>query len=384
MESRQPDAVQAYRVAYLLAGFVRHTLTDEEQTELSDWRKADPKNEGIFLALTDPKALEAGITKRHLSAEIVEAYLEKSKQPRSRSNAKVITVLVAAAAALALLLFLFMPGANNRPAEDDSIAVNDISPGQAKAVLTTGNGQRISLSDHATDTTLLGIITVRGKEHSLEYATSTTVEMHELSIPRGAFYTLVLPDGSKVWLNSESRLRYPTTFTDNERQVELIGEAYFAVVHNDAVSFRVNVNGTIVEDLGTSFNIKAYPEEGRLITTLVEGLARVITPSSSKEIRPDQQATVQGNTIAVKKVDAAESIAWVTGQFDFNDTPLEDIMRQLARWYNAEIYYQDPPKNLELTAEISKFTPVSKVLYLLAKTEEVSFHIEGKKITVSR
>ena len=207
-----------------------------------------------------------------------------------------------------------------------------------------------------------------------------------ISTPRGGQYQLVLADGSKVWLNAASTLRFPATFSGTERKVELTGEGYFEVAKNATMPFKVGLeNGVEVEVLGTHFNVMSYSDEEQVKTTLVEGKVKVLNGENNVMLRPNQQAkfTKSNKSLVVDKdADVNKAIAWKNGLFDFDNDAITDIMRQLARWYDVEIQYSGNIVAQFYTGSIRRQVNISQVLFMLEQAGGVQFKIEGKKIIV--
>jgi ferric-dicitrate binding protein FerR (iron transport regulator) len=211
--------------------------------------------------------------------------------------------------------------------------------------------------------------------------------------PRGSkVISLTLSDGTKVWLNSESSLRYPASFAPSalNREVEITGEAYFEVKHNSKQPFKVHLpNGFVIEDIGTAFNVNAYSDESDIKTTLIEGSVRIANSDQRSAIlKPGQQAILnQANPkitqIEVQTIDVDPVIAWKTGWFDFDNITLPTIMRQLSRWYDIDVVYESTPTSDTYGGRISKDLPLSNVLHSL-EVNGAKFKIEGKRITVSK
>jgi ferric-dicitrate binding protein FerR (iron transport regulator) len=191
-----------------------------------------------------------------------------------------------------------------------------------------------------------------------------------------------LPDGSKIWLNAASSLKFPTAFTGSQRDVELTGEAYFEVAKNPSKPFMVNVNALKVKVLGTHFNINAYSDEDDIKTTLLEGSVRLASGNSHNLLKPGEQGIVKGNNIRVIEVDAERTAAWKNGFFDFNRASIRDIMKQLSRWYNIEVVYNGKVSDDEFMGRIERNVKLSQVLHVL-ELSHVHFKVEDKKITVS-
>lgn len=213
------------------------------------------------------------------------------------------------------------------------------------------------------------------------------VMYNTLTNPRGSKpVKIVLAEGSKVWLNTESSLRYPTAFTGTERKVEITGEAYFEVAHNDAMPFRVSVNAMEVEVLGTHFNINSYQEEKETRTTLLEGSIKVKAGSVSRIIKPGEQARVHHNSkqaLLISSPDIAEVMAWKEGRFSFSNADLETIMREMARWYNVEVEYKDQIKD-RYTVNVSRDVPVSQLFQFIEMSGGVHFEVKDRKIVVRK
>ncbi len=272
---------------------------------------------------------------------------------------------------------------------------SDIAPGGNKAILTLSNGSKISLSG-ATKGKIAdpnGASINNATNGQLVYnavaATGAELSYNTIETRNGGQYQLVLPDGTKVWINSASSLKYPIAFNGNERVVQLSGEAYFEVFKNKAKPFEVITDGQQVTVLGTHFNINAYRNEPLTRTTLMEGSVKVnkINSNLSVIIKPGQQAgVVDGNresAIQIKAVNIDEAIAWKNGYFMFDNESLGSILRKVSRWYDVEIVNVNGMSSEErFSGTISRYSNVSQVLKKLELTESVKFKIEGRKIIV--
>ena len=275
-------------------------------------------------------------------------------------------------------------------AEIGQTKAKDIAPpNTVNAVLTLANGQTVIL-----DTTSSGTVALQGAVNVVKLAdgqiayrgTSKEIQYNTLNNPRGSkVISLLLADGSKVWLNAASSLKYPTSFTGSERKVEITGEAYFEVAHNPAMPFVVSKGGTNIKVLGTHFNVNAYDDERSLNVTLLEGSVSVMANHSTqpKVIEPGAQARVDKNGYIQldNSVDLNEVMAWKNGLFSFKAADIESIMRQVSRWYNVEVVFKTPITE-KFYAEVSKSTNVSSLLEMLQATKAVQFKIEGNAIVV--
>lgn len=277
--------------------------------------------------------------------------------------------------------------------------INDIKPGGNRAILTLDDGSTINLSDAQS-----GVVI---DENKLTYNDGTEVlnsvdgsskpakkmRLLKANTPRGGQYQVVLPDGSTVWLNAVSELKFPSTFTGSvDRKVELSGEAYFEIAKDKAHPFIVISKGQEVKVLGTHFNIHGYEDEGNTKTTVLEGSVSVAVLSDAHHedvsnliLRPNQQAVLSGyKSLTVKEVDAANVASWKNGKFTFNSEALGSIMKQAERWYDVQVVFLDDVKNLKLTGSISRFEKISGLLKTLEATNEVKFVVEGNRVFVRK
>jgi ferric-dicitrate binding protein FerR (iron transport regulator) len=209
----------------------------------------------------------------------------------------------------------------------------------------------------------------------------TEITYNTLSTPKGGQYQLILPDGSKVWLNAASSIRYPTAFVGNSRIVEITGEAYFEVMHNSKVPFEVKTRSQVIEDIGTSFNVNAYTDEAAIRTTLLEGAVKV----DNVVLKPGEQAEADNGTqkiTVIKGVDIQRAVAWKNGIFSFKDADLKTVMRQLARWYNVDVEYEGAVPGGSFGGDIGRGLTLSQVLEGLAETRVKYKITEGNKIII--
>lgn len=202
-----------------------------------------------------------------------------------------------------------------------------------------------------------------------------------ISTPRGGQYQLQLPDGSKVWLNAQSSLRFPARFIGNERLVTLTGEGYFEVAKDKAHPFKISINNMQVEVLGTHFNVMGYNDEPATTTTLLEGSVKIIKGGSVQKIVPGEQAIVKDG-IRVAKVNAEEAIEWKNGNFNFSHEKLGSIMRRISRWYDVDIAYSQRTTGATFVGTIPRSTNITEVLKYLELTGLVHFKIEERRVTV--
>lgn len=300
--------------------------------------------------------------------------------------------LIAVAAAILLLISIGIVFRNNL-IKEQTIAnnTNKIIPGGNKAILTLANGSQIVL-ESAKKGVLANqqnIIVNKTADGKLVYDASQKQQdnaelqsgYNTISTPNGGQYQVVLPDGTRVWLNAASSLKFPVAFTGKERNVELSGEGYFEVAKNRAMPFRVTVNHSTVEVLGTHFNIMGYADEKSTNTTLLEGSVKIISGNNQKLIVPGEQARVNG-AIEVAKVNAAQAVEWKNGNFNFSHENIETIMRKVARWYNVSVQYQGAITNEGFVGTVPRSENITEVLNALELTGLVHFKIIERRVIV--
>jgi len=305
--------------------------------------------------------------------------------PLMRSRVAILSAAAAILVLVGLALFFFKSGSDP---VTGPVYANDIAPGSNKATLRMGNGKVIALSGNKK-----GVLIDATK---LTYddgseITEQTAEVQELVVqtPNGGQYEAVLPDGTHVWLNAASTLKFPSKFIGKERLVTLSGEAYFEVSHDKSKPFKVVSAGQTVEVLGTHFNINAYQDNQAVKTTLLEGSVRLSGGSvSGTVLKPNQSASFSGGKIRVERLapeEAENEVAWKDGLFIFEDESLQSVMNKVARWYNVEVVYTvGVDKNELYGGSLSRYDKVSKVLETLELTKGIHFKVEGRRILVMK
>jgi len=334
--------------------------------------------------------------------------IEEQTELKPKTNYIVWIKIAAAAVVLFFIGFIINNQIKNRKQfSERSLAKNKpdaIKPGGNKATLTLADGSKISLTD-ATNGVIArqaGLSITKTKNGEIIYTiTSPAIEKAEnlyntIETPRGGQYQVNLPDGTKVWLNAESSLKYPTAFGSSGRQVELKGEGYFEVAkllnkNGGRIPFKVNSEigegrNQQVEVLGTHFNINAYRDEPNNKTTLLEGKVRILNLGSlaSGILKPGQQSVIAASSpsVLVRNVDAEDAVTWKDGFFSFNDENLQTIMNKISRWYNVDIAYRGAKMDKLFGGRISRFNSVNEVLETLQATGDVHFKIEERRILV--
>ncbi len=385
---------QYFHLGDLISKYLKNELAPDEKTELDLWLKTDERNQELFDKITEE--VYAGTQPPTFSAAEKEKAWEQIKKNTGHhknttrpARAGQSLIYIAAAASVLLVIGLAVTTYFNKKAEQ-ALHVLAILPGSDNAVLTLTNGSQVVLSDARAGEigrqqnveikqTAKGWIT-----YTAEGPAQTGAAFNTLTTPRGGQYAIILQDGTKVWLNAASTLKYPVVFAGNERQVELSGEAYFEVAKNAEKPFLVKTAGQTVRVLGTHFNVNSYADEKATRTTLLEGKVTVTgnTGGQTLKLRPGEEAITAGSKVqlaAAPDIDGA--MAWKEGKFLFNNTDLHTVMRMLSRWYDVDVEYQGPVAEHHYSGRISRNAPVSQVFEIL-KTSGINFIINGRKIIV--
>ena len=402
------------RIIALIIKEIMGELTPEDQLELEHWRGMSTENQLVYEQILSEENIQDAPIDFEMSErtkapamrrfrELRQAYRAANSEPpgRVRFFGRPYIRLVAATVIFLILsigTWLFW---NEKSHHAMRVAeANDIAPGGSRAILTLADGRQIVLQQarkgniavqgrsqiQKADSNLVtynsGIhnqplaLTPGGKPEEMQY--------NAIQTPRAGTFQVVLPDGTKVWLNAASSLRFPVSFDGNSRTVSLVGEGYFEVAKDRNRPFIVQVGRSQVKVLGTSFNINAYRDEPTLNTTLYEGAVQVSGASGDRVLTPGQTAkidTTTGGLQIVNEPDPTKEIAWKDHNFQFDNDSITYVMRQIARWYDVEIEYQAYPTKT-FYGEISMDNNVSDVLSALKASKGVNFRVEGKKIFV--
>lgn len=276
------------------------------------------------------------------------------------------------------------------------VVASDIKPGGNKAVLILGNGKTISLTNAKVGdiASQSGSRVSKTKDGLLVYsatgkpASPSAIDYNTIETPNGGQYQVNLPDGTKVWLNAASSLKYPVRFAANQRTVELNGEGYFEVAKDKLRPFKVITNKQSIEVLGTHFNVNSYADEQYVKTTLLEGSVKItlqnLYKNSQKDLilKPGEQSSIGDRVAEIKQVDVDNAIAWKNGNFIFDGENLQSIMRKISKWYDVKIAYQNIPQNTSFTGVVSRSKNLTTVIQALESTGKVHFKVAGKQIIV--
>ena len=371
--------------------WLNNTITPSEEIEFSEWYNTNQDKEVLLpegFAENEPALKERILQKINTLKNLQAVVIPIKRFSIIRVAAAAVILITLGAAAF---LYLKNTSETTLAKTDNKQLINDVAPGGNKAVLTLADGSEIIL-DNAQN----GALSQQGNTKilkldagQLSYTTDGTktngeVLYNTIATPRGGQYQIILPDGSTVWLNAASSLRFPTAFVGKQRTVELTGEAYFEVTKKTSMPFNVKVNDMDVQVLGTHFNVMAYTEEDAVRTTLLEGAVKVTKGAAVGLLKPGQQAKLNktAGNIKISEADVEEVMAWKNGLFLFNNEGIKTIMRQISRWYDVDISFEGNIPDKNFTGQISRNNNLSQVLKMLELTKEAHFKITGKKIAV--
>ncbi|TCC99350.1 FecR family protein [Pedobacter hiemivivus] len=382
----------AYEISILVAGYLRGDLTKEQETKLKEWQQASNDHLNWFNDFCQQEKIDQQLKMYHATNK---ASVWNKTQDKILAAAKVRTkgrmglwqrIAVAASILLCLSIGLhFYLTKYTSFFLEQQASRSGITAGGNKAFLTLSDGKKIVLSETKNGVTIdaTKLAYSDGTEIQAISASGDTSHYAKVSTPRGGTYEVVLPDGTRVWLNAASGLSFPTKFIGTSRKVELSGEAYFEVAKDKMHPFIVESKGQQVEVLGTHFNINAYQEEVNVKTTLLEGAVKITTSGGAKLLKPGQQSDLINGEISIREVNVENTVAWKNGEFSFKNEELGSIMRKIARWYNVEVVFNNKELSKKtLSGNISRFEQVSKVLRILEMTGDIKFKIQGKTVTV--
>ena len=405
MNDEQQLAV-AERIGGLIFKFLNESITDNELLELHNWAYSSKNNQELFEGLVHSDELQKSIdfisqVDMDAAFHSIQQQIAKDKNELSGEKARIIDSRInwwrmSAAAAVFILIalsvaYFFVRPIKSASSQQNLAVIQDIpAPTGSKAVLTLSNGSKIILDNvHQSSLGKQGnAIITKQSDGEIIYAkvaneNNLDVTYNTLSTGRGGQTEILLTDGSKVWLNAASSIKYPTSFNRKVRRVEIEGEAYFEIAHNKMMPFIVQIPGAEVRVLGTHFNVMAYKDEPISRTTLLEGSVQITEDNQSTYLKPGQQAKIGlgEKTDVIDNIDTTGVIAWKNDKFRFSIQSLESIMKQLERWYDIDVIYEGEKPSIRLTASISRRVNLSDVLKVL-ELNGVHFRVEAKKVII--
>ncbi len=370
-------------VKSLIERYNNGTLSQKERAMLESWYISEVGSN------KDYQGLEENL------AKLDQHFLHLVGAKEKKQTGLWLKVAVAASffGVLGLGLYFYNPNSTDK-ADLANVQTTDIDPAGNKAYLTLGDGKRIALTDanNGIIAAQAGVKISKTADGQLVYTiaennlgSSSTLEYNTIETPNGGRYEIALPDGTHVWMNAASSLKYPSSFASlKERRVELQGEAYFQVAKDREHPFIVKTAQQEVKVLGTHFNINSYANEPETKTTLLEGAVNVanLKSKNSKTLSPGQQAIVMGDDLKVGDADVDQAMSWKNGDFVFAGEDLKAVMRQVARWYDVEIEYQGNINFSGVVSTISRTKKLSQVLKALQINQGIHFKVEGRRVLV--
>lgn len=381
----------------LLVGKVLGTLTEQQQQALQQWEHtgANQQLEDHILNATNFEQWTTEREKLDL-AQQWEAFLHQMRntRPGSRSISMQVFKRMASVAAIVVLCFSLYYGYELTVNNTDGLTVADagIVPGSPQATLMLNGSEIVKLQAVEESIITRGDVSIENAAGVLAYTQQTKNHAlqpvhNTLMIPRGGEYQLALPDGTNVWLNSDSELSYTVPFEGSERRVLLSGEAYFDVAPDHSKPFVVETRHQAIEVVGTAFNISAYPEDRQVVTTLVEGTVKVEHDTNHNSLavhflQPDEQLILNKETLGARKalVDPYVYTSWKDGRFAFNNEPLESFFKKVSRWYDTEIHITDERiKSIRFTGDLPRYKNMADILNILEAETSVQFEIKANK-----
>ena len=369
-------------------------LSAEENRLLETWKQTHPANQAIYEQFRSLMERNSGILRGNDRKILFEQIQQRIKtQEAKRQKQKHLAWLSAAASILITLGMFYYFSSNHHPEiKTPTPAAQQIKPGESKALLQLATGEIIPLDARQQEYIVVdSTFEIKNQAHTLIYDTkdSTTknITYNTLSVPMGAEYKVILSDGTKVYLNSGSGLHYPTGFTGKNREVCLIGEAYFEVAKDTLHPLIVKTGQMSIRVLGTSFNVKAYPTQEQTAATLEEGKIQVTCRGKSYDITPGNQITYNttNRKTEIKEVDTELYTSWKSGYYKFEQMSLQEIMSTLALWYDLNIFYQNPEtKDILFTGRLKRYENVENLLKKFEQTNEIKFIIKERSVTIKK
>ena len=367
---------ERYLVARLIAKEIAGSLQEDEHQRLEEWKAASARNRREHERVTRRLKQEIG-ARAEVDAE------EEWRDFKRKTRARRLTRGWWRAAAAAVLAGAMATGGYHYFSREEGNAPGEEIVKRHVATLVLGNGQQVVISDSSSGVLFAaggGRVVARDNRLLYEGEEPLPAESHTVIVPRGGEYELLLSDGTRVWLNSGSRITFPVHFDGATRTVEMQGEACFEVAARESQPFMVRTGEVTLRVLGTLFNVEAYPGEP-VIATLVNGSLQLSAGTREQLLRPGQQASVRDGEVRVAEVRAEESVEWTRGFFTFTEAPLETIMRRLARWYDVEVRFADDAvRGATFTGSMERYRPASYIVRLLNETNTVWCSMDNDRV----
>ena len=377
----------------LILSYLREDISEEEMSRLRVWLDENERHQRLLEELRDKDVLQREIGE-YVSFDTSRRWgqLKEAMEEPVRKGRSLLKVWGAVAAVVVAFVggLLYWQMTGSPQPEVKQVAIARIEQGGMRAVLITETGQQVvlqGLKDTCLNITGTETLNIR-EDGSLKYslsALSSMSEWHTLRIPKGGEYKIVLDDGTEIWLNSASELKYPAHFVGNERRVQLPGEAYFQVARNEAAPFIVETRDMDVKVLGTSFNVSVYEDEESCHATLVEGRVEVNDKVNGEKVvlTPGKQALLRGGEMTVREVNTKLYTLWRLDRFTFASEDMEGVIRKLSRWYNVDFFFANSSmKQKRFTGSLPKYADISQVLKMIEMTTDIKFEIKEHTIMI--
>lgn len=378
----------------LISDYLLGEITDADYQKLLQWVKESEEHKKVFedCFVRYKQARQLAFTSQINHEQAWTTILKKAKRSKKHQIKQWISYAAAILIPLAIGVSLFVTNYSFEKTNQEVLAPI-IEPGGNKAILLTATGQQYELDSAFVMTEKDGTL-IENQSKGIVYSENkvkpSTPVLNTIYIPRKGEFQLQLSDGTKVWLNSDTKMVYPTSFTEDKREVSIEGEAFFEVKHDPKRPFLVKTQQTTIEVLGTSFNIKAYSDEESTAATLVEGKVKLRNLSMEEKyvyLLPGQQANLKKgeSQIQINQVDTKLYTSWKDGMFIFENMPLDQIMTILSRWYNVEVSFENPElKKLHFSGDLERYKNINPHLDMISLTAKVSFVIEQNKVIVQK
>lgn len=374
---------------------INSELSQKQERKFNNWLDSDPAHKIFFEKVVYYH--KTGKVKDKRDLDVLKAWdtvLPHLKERKHKVVPDWIKIASSVAATVLIMLSVYVI-VETQPEEQNIMTAQEmvIPPGTSKARLIFDDGETVDLSEGHNFHGEVDGAQISNQGNQISYVGTNALSVAEvkfntLEVPRGAEYFVLLSDSTKVWLNSDSRLHYPTAFVGDKREVELEGEAYFEVAKNEKMPFSVRTGGQVVEVIGTEFNLTSYTEDELIYTTLVEGQVKVFSeenPELSQTLVPGYQTYMfkESGDISIRKVDVNEYVAWKDGAFNFNNKTLETMMHTISRWYDIDVVFENESyKELKFTGEIKRYENLEQMLQLIEQTQEVKFEKVENEIRI--
>ena len=368
------------KIAHLMFLSLFDLIDEEKRSELNKWLKKRKENQTLFQHLEDP-AYQSQHFSRYTQFNAIEGWEKVEPRLKSKSNNRFYRLLpYAAILILCIGIITFLR--TNSPQTNIPVSLHkNISNPTVRLVMEDGNtlelnttdsSQRLEHEDFKSD----------GKQLVYKHTESSgSPRFHLLQVPRGGEYALVLSDGTRVWLNAETELSYPSYFSGKDRRVKLKGEAYFEVTADTSMPFIVETKHLQINVLGTSFNISAYPDESHH-ATLAKGKIKAIYEEKQVILSPGEQALLTDSGMIVHAVDIATYTSWKERRFVFKNKPLQEVARDLERWYNVRLTIRQDAQPIRLTANLPKYENIEKILHIIENIARVKCETNDQEIII--